>query len=193
MKKSKSIEFLGVTGHGATKAIATENAKSVIKAAFDGYYTPRLLKFDKCDMLIVRDPLSGWQYHMILADQDEMYNYGDNHITGCWHGGYATAAECERGARRHAAQVEYEYGGNDGSSAILVAFEDDRREHMSLVRFWDAFNDCKARLIKAGIDKDTAHWAADVKARYIDSSMPMPEEMQSRYSAIVARAEVKVA
>lgn len=147
MKVSITYHGMQASGRNLTEAKRAAGAKI---ADILSDMAPRLVAHpDKMQLAVIfRNPSGDWSYRRMDRPEHARMDLG------CTCGGFSTAADAERAARKHMAQCAYIYGGDNG--AAWVENQEDMVEHLRWVKWQDRHADARA----AGADDETAReWA----------------------------------
>lgn len=68
MPKQKIFKFSDFEGRGATITEAKDNCMRAVEGSLRGTFTPRIIRWRGMEVLIWREPASGWYYKTIRAD-----------------------------------------------------------------------------------------------------------------------------
>ena len=134
--------FCGVTAKAKTLAEAKAKVEETISAKLTGTYHPVLIRTMGYTVIIWRQPESGWTYR-ILDDYGRVPETDRDVIHGITFSPDDRDAT-ERRARRHLAQMIYDHKKGVTGEAIILN-EADKREHLSWVKWQNAYAAAKSR------------------------------------------------
>jgi hypothetical protein len=145
--------FMGITTKAKTLAEAKAKVEEALSAQLTGTYHPVLIRVFEHVLIIWRQPESGWTYRIL--DNKDLMRDGEREVL---HGNTFSPDDrdaTERRARRHLAQMIYDHRKGVTGEAIILE-EADKREHLSWVKWQNAYAAAKARGADDELARDIA-------------------------------------